>query len=294
MDITTHMQTFVEVVHHGGFSEAARHLGVVPSVVARRIAQLELELQARLFERTTRKITLTEAGERLHARAAGVVTQFQELLQEVRRDDGKPEGRLRVMAPTTLAMEQLGSVFCAFLAAHPRITMELSLFNGSANPSESGFDLSISGRAASYENVVDVPLCPIRSSLCASPAYVQAHGEPQHPRDLSKHACLVFTASNGWSFHSSRGKLTVDVPPRLLADDNRTLQQAALQGLGIALLPAYLASAEIASGRLRTLLPKFTPEERWFKAFVPRRKLGLARVQALLQFLQTEWAQTVE
>lgn len=291
MDITTHIKTFVEVVRCGGFSEAARQLGVVPSVVAKRVSQLEQELQTRLFERTTRKVTLTETGERLHARAAQVVAEFEDLRLAVRRDEGKPEGHLRVMAPTTLTMEQLGQVFCQFLAAHPRITLELSLMDRSANPTEGGFDLAISGRAASYEGVVDVPLCPVYPVLCASPAYLQLNGEPEHPRDLSEHACLAFSATGtNWAFQSPRGNLAVDVRPRLLADDNRTLLLAAQTGLGIALLPRYIADAALHSGALKVLLPKFTPQENWFKAYVPRRKMALARVKALLDFLQREWA----
>lgn len=291
MDALTHIRTFVEVVRCGGFSEAARQLGVVPSVVARRIAQLEQELQARLFERTTRKVALTEAGERLHAHAAGVVSEFEELLHAVRRDEGKPEGHLRVIAPTTLTMERLGDVFCAFLSAHPRITLELSLVDRSTNPAEAGFDLAISGRAASYEGVVDVPLCPVQPVLCAAPDYVQRQGEPAHPRDLADHACLVFAATGtSWAFQSSRGMLAVDVRARLLADDNRTLLRAALGGLGIALLPRYIAGPDLDCGALVPLLPRFAPQENWFKAYVPRRKLGVARVKAMLDFLQSHWA----
>lgn len=290
MDTTTHIRTFVEVVRCAGFSEAARQLGVVPSVVAKRIAQLEQELHAKLFERTTRRVTLTEAGERLHARAAGVVAEFEELLQAVRRDEGKPEGHLRVAAPTTLTMEQLGEVFCAFLRVHPRITMELVLVDRSTNPAEAGFDLAISGRAASYEAVVDVPLCPVQPLLCAAPAYLKDHEAPLHPRDLADHACLVFSPTGtAWAFQSSRGTVSVDVRPRLLADDNRTLLRAALGGLGVALLPRYIAGAALASEALVPLLPKFAPQENWFKAYVPRRKMGVARVKALLEFLQKNW-----
>lgn len=290
MDVTTHIRTFAAVVRCGGFSEAGRQLGVVPSVVAKRIAQLEQELQARLFERTTRKVSLTEAGEKLHARAAGVVAEFEELLHSVRREEGKPEGHLRVMAPTTLTMEQLGPVFCAFLVAYPGITMELTLVDRSANPAEGGYDLAISGRPASYEGVVDVPLRSAKPVLCAAPSYLRSH-TPAHPRDLPDFACLAFAATGTtWTFHSPRGVLSVDVRPRLMADDNRTLLHAAVAGLGIALLPAYIAGAALRSGALEIALPTFAPQENWFKVYVPKRKMGLARVNALLQFLQEHWA----
>lgn len=291
MDVTTHFQTFAAVVRCGGFSEAARQLGVVPSVVAKRVAQLERELQVRLFERTTRRVALTEAGEKLHARAAGIVAEFEDLLHSVRRDEGKPEGHLRVMAPTTLTMEQLGPVFCEFLIAHPRITMEIELVDLSTNPAERGFDVAISGRAASYEGVVDVALCPVRPVLCASPGYLGALPVPTHPRELADCACLVFAATGtSWTFHGARGAMTVDVRPRLLADDNRTLLRAAVAGLGIALLPSYVASDALRSGALEAVLPRFAPQENWFKAYVPKRKIGVARVKALLQFIQDRWA----
>lgn len=290
MDTTNHLRTFVEVVRCNGFSEAARQLGVVPSVVARRIAQLEQELHTKLFERTTRKVSLTEAGERLHARAAAVVGELEELLHAVRRDDGKPEGHLRVMAPTTLTMEHLGALFCDFLAAHPRITLELCLVDRSTNPAEAGFDLAISGRAAIYEGVVDVPLCPVRPVLCAAPAYLQNAGALQHPRDLAEHSCLVFAPTGtSWAFESPRGMLVVDVRARLQADDNRTLRRAALGGLGVALLPGYIANEALLNGELVAVLPRFLPQENWFKAYVPRRKMNVARVKALLDFLQNQW-----
>lgn len=291
MDVTTHLRTFAAVVRCGGFSEAARQLGVVPSVVAKRVAQLEEELHVRLFQRTTRKVTLTEAGEKLHARAAGILGEFDELLHSVRRDDGKPEGHLRVMVPTTLTIEQLGPVFCAFLSAHSRITLELALVDRSANPAEGDFDLSISGRAASYEGVIDIPLRPVSPFLCASPAYLQSRPPLTHPRDLSDAQCLVFSATGtSWSFQSNRGMLSVDVRPRLIADDNRTLLRAAVAGLGIALLPSYVANDSLRSGALEVVLPTFAPQENWFKAYVPKRKMHLGRIKALLQFLQQHWA----
>lgn len=291
MDVITHVRTFVAVVRFGTFADAARGLEVVPSVVARRIAQLERELNTRLFERSTRRVALTEAGEKFYARAADLVTEFEELLTSVERDTGKLEGHLRVMAPTTLATQELAPVFCAFLERHPRITMQLSLVDRSANPAESGFDIAISGRLASYDGVVDVPLQPVRSVLCASPAYVEASRRLTHPRDLVTHSCLVFAPIGvSWHFESNRGAISVDVTPRLQADDNLTLFQAAKAGLGIALLPRYISAPALEAGTLVRVLPEFSPQESWFKAYVPRRRMGLARVKAFLDYLESEWA----
>jgi len=291
MDVVTHVQTFVAIVRCGNFSEAARQLGVVPSVVAKRVAQLEAELKTRLFDRTTRRVALTESGEKLYAKASSVVAEFEELVRSVERDEAKLQGHLKVMAPTTLTMVQLGEVFCGFLQAHPGITLELTLEDRSANPLEGGFDMAISGRAASYEGVVDVPLQPVRPVLCAAPSYLHAHACIAHPRDLADCACLVFSATGtNWAFQGSRGSLAVDVHPRLLADDNHTLLRAAVAGLGVALLPTYMASDALAAGQLEVVMPTFVPQENWFKAYVPRRRMGVERVKALLTHLQEHWA----
>ncbi len=287
MDLITHIRTFAEVVRAGSFSGAARGLHVVPSVVAKRIGQLERELGTRLFERTTRKVALTEAGESFHAKAMEVVANFEDLVHTVERDEGKLEGHIRVMAPTTLAIERLGPVFRSFLAEHPRISIELSLVGHSASPAERGFDIAVSGRAATYEGVVDIPLCPVKPLLCAAPSCLDTHAPLAHPRELANQPCLVFSATgNHWRFHSSRGVQSVEVRARLLADDNRTLLEAAIAGLGYALLPAYVASEALAQGRLREVLPRFAAQENWFKAYVPRRRLKLARVKALVLRLE--------
>ncbi|MDM0110275.1 LysR family transcriptional regulator [Variovorax sp. J22R24] len=283
------MKTFALVARYGGFTEAARQLGVVPSVVAKRIGQLETQLGTRLFERTTRAVKLTEAGEKFQSRAGALVTSFEDLLDSVGRDETKLEGHLRVMAPTTLTMMFLGEAFCEFLRRHDRITMELALVDLSTNPAEQGFDVAITGRSASYEGVVDIPLCPVHAVVCAAPGYLQAHGAPSHPRELVDHSCLAFKPSGStWQFQSNRGAIAVDVRPRLLADDNRTLLRAAMAGLGVASLPTYVAQHALANGSLQRILPSFSPQETWFKAHVPRRRQSVARVAALVRWLSQE------
>lgn len=290
MDVITHVRTFVVVARHGSFTEAAHQLEVVPSVVARRIAQLEQELDTRLFARSTRKVALTEAGERFYARAVTLVSDFEDLVLSVERNAGKLEGHLRVMAPTTLTIRHLGPILSAFLDEHPQISLELALVDHSANPAESGFDIAISGRLASYDGVVDIPLRPVQPLLCASPGYLAAAPVLTHPRDLTEHPCLVFAPTGKtWQFHSAKGIVSVDVVPRLLADDNLTLLEATRMGLGIASLPAYIASDALASGELVRVIPQFSPQENWFKAYVPRRGMNVARVRALIDWLKEKW-----
>lgn len=289
MDTLTNLRTFVTVARTGGFSPAARQLHVVPSVVAKRIAQLEQTMQARLFERSTRVVELTEAGRRLQARAAGLVSELDDVVQSVRRDEGALEGHLKVMAPTTLTLLRLGPLLDAFLAQHPRLTLEVTLIDRSINPIEEGYDVAISGRSATYDGVLDVPLCPVRPRLCASAAYLAQRGTPEHPRELAAHDCLVFRPGGGtWVFQSPRGLVHVEVAGRLTADDNHTLLGSAVMGRGIALLPHYVCGDAIGDARLVELLPAFPPQDSWFKAYVPRRRYRMARVRALVDWLAAQ------
>lgn len=286
MDSVTNLRTFLAVVQHASFSEAARHLHVVPSVVAKRIGQLEKTMGARLFERSTRLVTLTEAGQRLRAHAAPAVGMFDGLVDSIRRDEGKLEGHIRLMAPTTLTTLVLGDALVGFLERHERISLEISLADRSVNPLDQAFDVVLSGRAAHYEGVIQIPLAPIDYRLCAAPGYAARHGPLAHPSDLADHNCLVFRASGStWAFRSQRGAVHVDVMPRLIADDNRTLLLATERGLGIALLPGYICREALARGSLVELLPDFPAEETWFKAYVPKRQAALARIEALCQWL---------
>jgi DNA-binding transcriptional LysR family regulator len=299
MDSLLHIKTFVAVARLKGFSEAARQLKITPSVVAKRIAQLEHELGTRLFERTTRTVKLTEAGEKLLARAGVLVANFEELLQSVERDESKPAGHIRIMAPTTLTTLYLNQVFADFLQQHDQITMEVAMVDASTNPAEQGFDIGISGRSASYEGVVDIPLCPVNLVICASPAYLKRRGSPTHPRELTEHDCLMFKPSGpSWQFQSSRGLISIEMKARLLADDNATLLRAAINGTGIAALPMYIAREALATGVLQQVLEQFPPQQMWFKVYVPRRRRGVARVEALIEFLagrlaSEEWMRDV-
>jgi DNA-binding transcriptional LysR family regulator len=191
------------------------------------------------------------------------------------------------MAPTTLTLFYLGGVLGEFMHAHPKVTIELSLVDQSVNPLEEGFDIAISGRSASYEGVVDVPLCSAQPLLCASPAYLERRGTPAHPRELMGHDCLVFKPIGvHWIFRSEQGDVDIDVSARLIADDNFTLLQAARASCGIAIIPRYVAAEALSKGELLVVLPGYPPHENWFKAYVPRRRLELAPVKTLLEWLK--------
>jgi DNA-binding transcriptional LysR family regulator len=286
MDVLTNLRSFLAVARYGGFSEAARQLHVVPSVAAKRVTQLEKTVGARLFVRSTRKIELTEAGVRFQAKAAELVAGFDDVVNVLKHDNSRLEGHIRVMVPTTLAVMRLTEVFAAFLRAHPDVSIEVALVDRSINPMEEGFDFAISGRSATYEGVVDVPLCSVQPVLCAAPSYLEAHGTPTHPRNLIEHKCLVFRPAGAhWQFGSAHGAVTVDVTASLIADDNLTLLSAARAGCGIAIVPRYVAHSALKAGELRMILPDYPPQENWFVAYIPRRKQQVRRVAVLIDWL---------
>lgn len=287
MDTLANLRAFLATVRGGNFSEAARQLDTVPSVIAKRIGHLEWTLGARLFERSSRRVTLTEAGHKFHARARALVADFDAIASELKRDQNALEGHIRLRAPTSLTVLYLADILAAFQQRYDRLTLEITLLDRSANPAEEGFDISVSGRADSYEGVVDEPLCPLRQVVCASPAYLARRPAPRHPRDLADHDCLVFNPTgHTWHFNSDRGPIRVDVPARLGANDNYALYAAARAGNGIAVLPAYVAGRALADGSLVALLEGYPLQDVWLKALIPARTRGLPRIEVLLAWLR--------
>jgi DNA-binding transcriptional LysR family regulator len=288
MDTVANLRAFLAVARYGSFSEAARQLHLVPSVAAKRVSQLEHAIGTRLFERSTRKVDLTEAGQQFQVRARNLIVQLDDTLVGLKRAGDRLEGRILMMVPTTLNMLVLSDALSGFLREHEHITMELALVDRSVNPAEEGFDLAISGHAASsYEGVIDVPLYPFEQVLCASPEYLERRGTPLKPHDLEDHDGLFFKPlGTAWRFQSEQGQLSVDVRPRLIANDNVTLRAAALAGNGIAMLPRYVSGEAIRSGQLVELLREFPTPRSWFRAHVTQHRAKLARIVKLLECLK--------
>ncbi len=289
MDTVANLRAFLAVARYGSFSESARQLNVVPSVAAKRVSQLEHTVGTRLFERSTRKVVLTEAGEKFQVSARSLIADLDDTLAGLKRSNDRLEGRILIMVPTTLNMVVLSDALSGFLREHEHITMELALVNRSINPAEEGFDLAISGHAASsYEGVLDVPLYPFTQVLCASPQYLERRGTPLHPHDLGDHDGLFFKPlGTAWQFDGEQGQLTVDVRARLVANDNITLRAAALAGNGIAMLPRYVSGEAIRAGQLVELLGAYPMPKSWFRAHVTQHRAKLARIAKLLEWLKS-------
>ncbi len=285
MDNLLNVRTFLAAARLGSFAAAARSLSVSPSVVSKRISQLEHEFRVILFHRSTRDLRLTEDGNRLLPRCMKLISGYDEM-----RDVASHEqisGLLRVDAPGSVTAMILGPIFCEFLAENPAIELDLRLTDRLDNPLGRTCDITIGTRPSTYEEVRDYPLMPYPCAAYASAAYVERHGNPEHPRDLAAHRSLVsLLHGKTWHFYGDEGDFAVTVKPRLAVNDTIVLREAVRQGLGIAVLPTFLVEDGLAAGTIITVLGPFRPPPMWIKAQVSTQKAAKPSVNALLEFLR--------
>lgn len=293
MDTIQNIKAFLLVARTGSITIAARQLGVVPSVITKRIDRLEDQMRVKLLQRSTRRIALTEAGEARLPRLQAAVTELENIFQESKVSTSEMEGHLRIKCPTTIAILSLGEMLTRFQIAHPRISVELVMLDRSVNPIEEGFDLAIGALPTSYPGVIDEPLCPYPRIICASPAYLERCGAPNHPRDLVQHDCLTFaTTGQSWAFESRRGLINVDVKTKLSANDSQLLLRAAVAGMGIARIARHVVKPSLERGELVTLLPDYPVPEFWVKALIPKNRIERPAVRHLLSVLKQGFSDT--
>jgi DNA-binding transcriptional LysR family regulator len=287
MNTLLNIKAFLLVARTGSFSGAARELGVAPSVVTKRITRLEDEMGAQLFVRSTRALALTSAGERLLPQYQRLVAELDEIIGAASATERGIEGHVRIKGPTTLTSLFLGPIFCDFHAKNPGLTMEIVLLDRSVNPLEEGFDIVIGALPASYPNVTDFPLGPYSIALCAAPDYIEAKGSPETPNELVDHDCLTSVLlGNTWVFENGPSTTSVEVRSKLHVNDTRVLTEATRRGIGIAILPRFLAREDLASGRLVEVMKAHPVPTFWLKALVPRIKMNKPAVSQLVDYLK--------
>jgi len=288
MNPVLNITAFVRVARLGSFSAAARELGVAPSVITKRITQLEKSLEAQLVVRSTRGLALTSAGDRILPRFVRLLAEFDEIFSGEQGERPRLEGHLRIKSPTTIATEFLGKLVAEFQYQHPGVSVDLVMMDRSVNPLEEGFDIALGALPVSYPNVIDVPVCQYELVTCCAPAYLKGKTPPRHPTELVDYECLTtILFRTTWVFESSRGALSVEVHSRLHASDSRVLREAALRGLGVAILPRFLADESIREGTLVPILQDFPVATFWLKALVPRMKMNRPVIRELVAFIKS-------
>lgn len=285
MDFLVNLRTFLAVARLGSFSAAAREAGTVPSVVSKRVSQLEHLCRAPLFDRSTRGLDLTAMGRTCQQKFSELLLEIEGTLQGGPGRDRLNE-HLRVKCPTTMSIMHFSDILCDFQIAHPGVRIDLDLVDRSVNPVEEGYDVAIGALPTTYPQVQETPLCALPRKLVAAPGYFATRPMPRHPGDLSRLDGVIFRASgNVWTLIGSNGEAAVEVNPVFTATDSRILRQAAERGLGLAVLAEPMTREAIAEGRLIEILPDWRVPDLYLKAMVPQRRKDNPAVQLLLQAL---------
>jgi DNA-binding transcriptional LysR family regulator len=293
MDRFENLKAFIRVADTRSFSEAARQLRLSKSVVAKRVGQLERQLDARLFHRTTRQVRLTDAGTAYYARAVPLVAEIEDMDSAIGGRAAEPRGELRISAPTSFGTLHLGPALCDLQKQHPQLAIELVLNDRIVNPVNEGFDVAVQDAPASSPLLIERRIAPMRRVVCAAPSYLRARGTPRHPVDLTEHDCIQYSflqTGNVWTFKGRKGRASVAVKPRFTTNSGQVMRDAALHGNGIALLPTLLVGPDLRRKRLVAVLGDWAPPELWIAAVYPQSHRAAVKVRALADFLIKRFA----
>lgn len=258
MDTLDAMRVFVAVVERNGFSAAAQALDLSTAGVTRQIAALEKRLSTRLLNRTTRRVSPTSTGAAYYAQCVQLLAQFDALEAGIGAQALEPSGLLRVNAPVSYGIARLGPLLAGYRARYPQVQLDLSLSDRLVDMVEEGYDVAIRITRQPNPALIARKLADTHITLCAAPAYLDAHGRPQQPEDLAGHECLGYSYWGGgdsWQLRGPRGEVSVPVHGGLRANNGDVLREAALAGMGIILQPDFLIADALAAGRLERLLP---------------------------------------
>jgi DNA-binding transcriptional LysR family regulator len=289
MDRLTEMEAFVQVVDHGGFTDAARKMGISKSAVSKHVAALEARLAARLLNRTTRRVSPTELGLAYYDRARAVLVDAGEADSMVTAMQATPKGSLRVSVPVSFGIGQMAPAVAEFLRRCPEVDINLVLDDRYVELVAEGFDLAVRIGALEDSSLVARKLAETRRLLAAAPDYLAREGTPRTIDDLNEHRLLHFSnlaTGNFWRLRGPSGEERhIRVGGRLTANNGDTLMRAAEAGLGIAMLPAFILDPALAAGRLVEVLPDRAPDHLGIYAVYPQGRFQQPKVRAFVDFL---------
>ncbi len=283
------LETFVEVVTQGSFTRAAEKLGVSKSYVSKQIAVLEDNLGVRLLNRTTRKIATTDAGQAFYERARRILDDVDEAQRSVMQLNTAPRGVLRMSAPMSFGLQFVTPIVAKFMCANPELNVDLDFSDREVDVIDEGFDLVIRIGQLADSSFIARKVAPVRLVTCASPDYLAKNGTPRTPSDLSHHECLHYTyqsSPSAWRFESESGETVhVAVSGRMKANNGIALLEASRLGIGISVLPDFIANEDLAQGTLVEILNDWTPGERAIWALYPHNRHLSAKVRLFIDFL---------
>lgn len=294
MDHLTALKVFRQVVEQGGFAAASRQLRLSPAAVSKNIAELEAHVAARLLNRTTRRMSLTEAGRQYYEQVARILDDLRDAEQALGPLQQEPGGTLRVSAPMSLSLTLLSAAMPRFLARYPRLSLDLHLEDRRIDLVKEGFDVAIRGSDRLEDSsLVARKLMALEHVLCGAPAYFDQHGEPAQPADLRRLECVRFTLSghaDEWTFRRGAQVERIPARGRYKVSFSLAVCDALRAGFGVSLVPRVYVRDDLERGTLRAVLPDWTPVETDVYAVYPSRRHMVAKVRALVDFLVEELA----
>lgn len=266
MERLKHMAVFARVVESNGFSAAAARLKLSKSAVSKQVARLEAELGVQLLNRTTRRLSLTEAGRAVYAHCARIVAEADAAQQVASQLYALPRGTLRLAVPAAFGHLHVAPAIPAFLQRHPELRVEIEMTERIVDLAEEGLDLAIRIRDLPGPTQVARRLAPLNWAVCATPQYFEAHGRPTAPAQLAEHNCLHYAVHGereNWLFDCPEGRIEVPVSGNLRVNNSEAIRAAVLQHHGIALLPSFVVWRDLRAGRLQRILPECTARTRF-------------------------------
>jgi DNA-binding transcriptional LysR family regulator len=282
------MAVYAKVVDSASFAAAARHFGMSPAMVSKHIQTLEDRLGVRLLNRTTRRVSPTEAGQDYYERAVRILADMEDAEAVAGDMQTSPRGQLRVTAPVSFGTHRLAPAVADYLVKYPEVSIDLSLDNPYVDLVDKRFDLGIRFGHLDSSSLIARKLYTLETYLCASPAYLDRKGTPREPADLAKHKCLVYTGAGGqkmWRFLDRDGNEKIaNVGGRFQANSGDVLVPPALSGCGLLLAPDYLVEDHLKAGRLVRVMPAYRTQETPVYAVYPSRNPS-AKTRTFIDFL---------
>lgn len=304
MDRVSSMLSFVKVVELGGFASAARQLGLANSVITGHVKSLEDRLGVRLLNRTTRNVSLTEAGKTYYERCVQILSEIEDAEEATQMLQSKPRGLLRLNTSPGIPMV-IASSITEYNVLYPDVTVRLTATSRMLDLVEEGYDLAIWFAAAPVSNLIIRRLAQYRTVICASPEYLAKHGRPKHPSELTKHNTVIFyDAPQGkegkeWTFTGPDGDFQVRLSGSLETNSPIAFRAAALNGQGFIITPAPLVIDDLKAGTLVAVLNEFLPRQFSVDVLYPHREHLPAKVRTFIDvlaknFRQTDWSRECE
>lgn len=300
MDLFQAMTVYVKVVETGSMTAAAQACGLSTTMVGNHLRALEQRLGVSLLKRTTRKQSLTEFGGLYYQRCLevlGLVANSEQLAEQIHRE--APQGLLRITAPPAFGAERLAPALSEFSRRYPQIQLYVVLSNQAMDLIDSGFDVALRLGELQPSSLIARPLQDYTMTLCASPDYLARRGTPQHPMDLQNHDCLAFAypstddwrnADKLWRLQGAEGEIEVAVSGPMTINSSQALHRAAVEGMGIVMLPDALVGADLLAGRLVALLPGYQSPSRPMHLLYAQDRYRLPKLRAFVDFALEQWA----